>query len=82
MKKWLRVVCVGCIRFYQLTISPYIGPCCRFSPSCSEYAIDAFNRYGVIKGGYLTARRLMRCHPWGGSGMDPVPEVEKGRENA
>jgi len=61
------------LRFYQLALSPLIGPRCRFTPSCSQYAIEAINRYGVLKGGWLTIRRLARCHPWGGCGHDPVP---------
>jgi putative membrane protein insertion efficiency factor len=61
------------IRFYQLAISPLLGPRCRYHPTCSEYAIEALRRYGIIKGGWLTIRRLGRCHPWGGSGHDPVP---------
>jgi len=61
------------LRFYQLTLSPLIGPRCRFTPSCSQYGIEAINRYGILKGGWLTIRRLVRCHPWGGCGYDPVP---------
>ena len=61
------------IRFYQLAISPLLGPRCRYHPTCSEYAIEALRRYGIIKGGWLSIRRLGRCHPWGGSGHDPVP---------
>ncbi|XZG70273.1 membrane protein insertion efficiency factor YidD [Chitinibacteraceae bacterium HSL-7] len=61
------------IRGYQLMISPLIGPRCRYVPSCSEYGIEAVSRYGAARGGWLTMRRLLRCHPWGGSGYDPVP---------
>lgn len=61
------------IRFYQLAISPLLGPRCRYHPTCSEYAIEALRRYGIFKGGWHTIRRLGRCHPWGGSGHDPVP---------
>ncbi len=61
------------IKFYQKCISPYTAPSCRFTPTCSQYALEAFKKYGVFKGGYLTVRRLLRCHPWGGSGYDPVP---------
>ena len=61
------------VRFYQLCISPLKPPTCRFTPTCSQYAIQALRKYGPIKGLYLTIRRLLRCHPWGGSGYDPVP---------
>lgn len=61
------------IRAYQLLISSWLPPTCRFTPSCSQYAIIAIGRYGIIKGFLLTVKRLARCHPWGGSGHDPVP---------
>lgn len=61
------------IRFYQLYISPMFPPVCRFTPTCSQYAIEAIRKHGVVKGLYLAVRRLLRCHPWGGSGYDPVP---------
>ncbi|MBR9982306.1 MAG: membrane protein insertion efficiency factor YidD [Desulfatitalea sp.] len=61
------------IRTYQLLISPILGPACRFAPSCSEYALEAVTRHGLIKGCGLAVRRLLRCHPWGGGGFDPVP---------
>ncbi len=61
------------IRFYQVCISPLKTPCCRFTPTCSLYALEAFRKHGPFKGLYLTVRRLLRCHPWGGSGYDPVP---------
>jgi putative membrane protein insertion efficiency factor len=61
------------IRTYQLLISPILGPACRFAPSCSEYALEAVTRHGLIKGFGLAVRRLLRCHPWGGGGFDPVP---------
>ena len=60
-------------RGWQIGPSRVLPPSCRFSPSCSAYAIDALGRYGALKGGWLAARRLARCHPWGGSGYDPVP---------
>ena len=62
------------IRFYQVCISPLLPPTCRFTPTCSQYALEAFRRHGLFKGLYLTVKRLLRCHPWGGSGYDPVPE--------
>jgi putative membrane protein insertion efficiency factor len=66
------------VKAYQWFISPLLPPSCRFEPSCSAYAIDAFARHGLLKGAALTARRLLRCHPWGGSGYDPVPERDDG----
>ncbi|MDF0604514.1 membrane protein insertion efficiency factor YidD [Neisseriaceae bacterium TC5R-5] len=61
------------IRFYQLAISPWLAPRCRYMPTCSSYAIEAVNRHGLFKGVWLSAKRIARCHPWGGSGHDPVP---------
>lgn len=66
----------GLIRLYQLAISPLLGPNCRYAPSCSEYAREAIARFGPLRGGWLALRRLGRCHPWGGSGYDPVPEKQ------
>jgi putative membrane protein insertion efficiency factor len=62
------------VRFYQLAISPLLMPSCRFHPSCSEYAREALARHGAVAGTRLTVARLLRCHPWGGAGFDPVPE--------
>lgn len=67
---------IYCIRFYQRVISPCLGPCCRFQPTCSEYAIVAFQSHGFLKATLLVLKRLLRCHPWGGSGYDPVPKVK------
>ena len=64
---------IGLVRFYQLCISPFTPPSCRFTPSCSQYALEALRKYGPLKGLWLTVRRLSKCHPWGGSGYDPVP---------
>ena len=61
------------VRFYQVCISPFFPPSCRFTPTCSEYALQALRKYGPFKGLWLTVKRLSRCHPWGGSGYDPVP---------
>lgn len=61
------------IIFYRAVISPYLPPSCRFTPTCSEYALEALRRHGPFKGLWLTVRRICRCHPWGGSGYDPVP---------
>lgn len=61
------------IHFYRYCISPLTPASCRFTPTCSEYAIEAIMRHGAIKGTWLALRRICRCHPWGGSGYDPVP---------
>ena len=62
------------IRFYQIAISPLLGPSCRFTPTCSDYARQALLKHGPVKGLWLAVRRILRCHPWGGSGYDPVPD--------
>lgn len=61
------------IKLYQWIISPWIGPACRFTPTCSHYGIEALKKHGPIKGLWLTVKRISKCHPWGGSGYDPVP---------
>jgi len=61
------------IYFYKYCISPFTPASCRFMPTCSEYALQAVKKYGPFKGGYLAIRRILRCHPWGGQGFDPVP---------
>ncbi|MBO5250146.1 MAG: membrane protein insertion efficiency factor YidD [Muribaculaceae bacterium] len=61
------------IRFYQTCISPMLPKACRYTPTCSQYAIEAIERHGLIKGFWLAIKRICRCHPWGGSGYDPVP---------
>lgn len=61
------------IRIYQYLISPLFGASCRFTPSCSQYGVEAIKKYGPFKGGWLTLKRLGRCHPWGSHGHDPVP---------
>lgn len=67
---WLLILFV---RIYQRFISPLTPPSCRFTPTCSQYAIEALRKYGPLKGLWLAVKRLLRCHPWGGSGYDPVP---------
>lgn len=71
--KPLTTLLVAPIRLYQLVISPLLPKSCRYQPTCSAYAIEALHRHGPIKGGWLAVRRIGRCHPWGGSGYDPVP---------
>lgn len=61
------------IRFYRSAISPFLPPACRFTPTCSAYALEAIQKHGPAKGVWLTLKRIARCHPWGGSGYDPVP---------
>jgi putative membrane protein insertion efficiency factor len=72
---------LGLVWVYRNAISPLIGANCRYEPTCSEYAGDALRRYGAFKGGYLAVRRIGRCHPWGGSGYDPVPDGERDRNS-
>ena len=67
---WLLILFV---RIYQRFISPLTPPSCRFTPTCSQYALEALRKYGPLKGSWLALKRLLRCHPWGGSGYDPVP---------
>jgi putative membrane protein insertion efficiency factor len=69
-------VAVWLLRAYQIVLSPWLGPACRFEPSCSSYAIEAVRRHGVVRGGWLGIRRLSRCHPLGDHGYDPVPGGE------
>lgn len=66
------------VRAYQMVLSPLLGPNCRFQPTCSAYALQAIKRHGGIRGSWLAVRRIVRCHPWGGSGFDPVPERNDG----
>ncbi|SFZ81929.1 membrane protein insertion efficiency factor YidD [Tenacibaculum maritimum] len=65
------------VRFYQLAISPFTPATCRYTPTCSSYAIEALKEYGLLYGGWLAIKRIFSCHPWGGSGYDPVPKKEK-----
>ncbi|MGM9788034.1 MAG: membrane protein insertion efficiency factor YidD [Candidatus Cryptobacteroides sp.] len=73
LKKILNAPFIFLIKFYQKCISPLTPPSCRFTPTCSQYALEAFRKYGPLKGLYLSVRRILRCHPFGGSGYDPVP---------
>ncbi len=73
----MKRVLIALVRWYQRAISPLTPPSCRFTPTCSAYAIEALERFGAIKGGFLTVKRILRCHPWGGSGYDPVPEKKE-----
>jgi putative membrane protein insertion efficiency factor len=64
---------IALIKLYQWILSPLLGPKCRFTPTCSHYAIEALKKHGFFRGGWLAIRRISRCHPWGGHGYDPVP---------
>ncbi len=61
------------VKAYRLIFSPWVGHNCRYQPTCSAYALEALEKHGAIKGGWLASRRILRCHPWGNSGYDPVP---------
>jgi len=73
MKKALQFIVLLPVYFYRYSISPLIPPRCRYTPTCSEYTIEAIKKHGILKGGLLSIRRIASCHPWGGSGYDPVP---------
>lgn len=73
IKKILIFPFVLLIRFYQICISPFTPASCRFSPTCSHYTLEALKKHGLIKGSWLGIKRIAKCHPWGGSGYDPVP---------
>lgn len=76
MKKLLQLpskFLIFMIKVYQATLSPFIGGACRYTPTCSNYGIEAIQKYGAIKGSWLTIKRIASCNPWGGSGYDPVP---------
>jgi len=74
----VRLLLVSLVRLYQITLSPILGGACRFEPSCSAYAIEAIDRHGAWKGVKLAGARLLRCHPFGSAGYDPVPDTEEG----
>lgn len=73
----LKRLLLGLIGFYQRGISPALPPACRYHPSCSAYAKEAILRYGALRGSWLACKRLLRCHPFGGHGYDPVPELNR-----
>lgn len=73
MKNPLKILLIKLIRGYQVSISPLLPPSCRYTPTCSHYGIEALSKYGLIKGCWLTLRRILRCHPWAKGGYDPVP---------
>jgi putative membrane protein insertion efficiency factor len=69
----MRFLLILLVKGYRLIFSPYVGRSCRFAPTCSQYALDALNEYGAVKGSWLALRRIGRCHPWHAGGFDPVP---------
>jgi hypothetical protein len=71
----VRAILRALIRLYQWTLSPLLGPRCRFHPTCSHYAYEAIGRHGVLRGGWLAVKRIGRCHPWHPGGLDPVPHA-------
>jgi putative membrane protein insertion efficiency factor len=73
ISKFLQTCLIAMIRCYRFAISALLGPCCRFEPSCSTYAMEALKAHGCLKGSRLAVRRVLRCHPWHPGGMDPVP---------
>ncbi len=76
----LKKIVISLIRFYQVVISPLKPPTCRFYPTCSQYGLEAVKRFGALKGGYLTMKRILKCHPFHPGGLDPVPEKWKERK--
>ncbi len=70
-------ILIGIVKIYQVTLSPFLGSNCRHSPTCSHYTIEAIQVHGPLKGSWLGAKRIARCHPWGTSGFDPVPPREE-----
>lgn len=73
MKRIFSLLLIIPIKIYQTIISPLLGPSCRFTPTCSQYAVEAIQKYGPFKGSWLSFKRILKCHPWGESGYDPVP---------
>jgi len=73
-RRFVACALIGAIRAYRFLLSPWLGTRCRYVPTCSMYAIEAIERCGPLRGAWLAAARIARCHPWGGSGYDPVPE--------
>lgn len=69
----MKHIAIFLVRLYGLFISPFFPPTCRYQPTCSQYAIEAFRKFGFLAGGIRSLKRLLRCHPWGGKGYDPLP---------
>ncbi len=69
----MKSILIASVRFYQKAISPFLGAHCRYTPTCSQYALEALKKYGAWKGARLALKRIFSCHPWGGQGYDPLP---------
>jgi len=81
IRKILTFPFIVLVRFYQVAISPYTPSSCRYTPTCSHYTVEALQKHGLFRGGWLSIKRIASCNPWGGSGYDPVPEkIEKKKE--
>jgi len=74
----VKAILIFLLKIYKKGVSPYLPPSCRFTPSCSEYAIEALNRFGAVKGSWLAVKRILKCHPFHEGGIDPVPGKAKG----
>ena len=81
MKKILIYPFILIVRFYQTAISPYTPSTCRYSPTCSQYTVEALQKHGLFLGGWLSLKRISSCHPWGGSGYNPVPDKNNNKKN-
>ena len=77
LQKFFIIILIKLIRFYQVAISPWLGKNCRYQPTCSQYTLEALKVHGLYKGVFLGIKRILSCHPWGGSGYDPVPYKEE-----
>jgi uncharacterized protein len=75
--KWLRKIYIVPIKIYQWVLSPYLGNNCRHLPTCSHYAIDSIQEWGIFKGTWMGIKRISKCHPWGTNGYDPVPKKKQ-----
>ncbi len=73
LRKLILKILIGLVRLYQGMISPFLGAKCRYDPTCSNYAVDALKKHGIFRGSWLSLKRFLSCHPWGGKGYDPVP---------
>ena len=73
LRKLVLKILIGFVRLYQGMISPFLGAKCRYDPTCSNYAVDALKKHGIFRGSWLSLKRFLSCHPWGGKGYDPVP---------
>lgn len=78
----VRTALMALVRFYRAAISPWTPAACRYDPTCSAYMLEALEKHGALRGGWMGTRRIMRCHPWGGSGYDPVPDAADERTRA